>query len=119
MQYEISTAEAVEIFSVTRKTIAVWARVGIMEKISHGRYDLKKSLKNFISYQECVHQGYDNPLDTWMVRQEVTWAEENPLPRYDPESFELVDIDELVPQRVTVERDGAGRIVRVVGEAKG
>jgi hypothetical protein len=115
MQYEISTAEAVEIFSVTRKTIAAWARDGIMEKISHGRYDLKKSLKNFISYQECVHQGYDNPLDTWMIRRDIAWSEAHPQPHYDPDNVELVGIDELATQRVTVERDAAGRITRVIG----
>ena len=46
-----------------------------------------------------------------MVRQEIRHA----LPPYDPDNVELVDIDELATQRVMVERDSEGRIVRIVG----
>jgi hypothetical protein len=45
MQFEISTAEAAEIFSVTKKTVCEWGKLGIFEKIAHGKYDLKKSLE--------------------------------------------------------------------------
>jgi hypothetical protein len=115
MQHEITTAEAAEVFDVTRKTICEWAKSGVMEKISHGHYDLKKSLKNWTTYQQCVHEGYDNPLDIWMIRRDIAWNEAHPQPHYDPESVELVDIDELATQRVTVERDAAGRITRIIG----
>jgi hypothetical protein len=119
MQNEISTAEAAELFDVTRKTIAEWAKSGVMEKISHGKYDLKKSLKNWTTYQQCIHEGYDNPLDTWMIRRDIAWSEAHPLPPYDPDNVELVDIEELMTlQTVTVERDAAGRITRVIGAAE-
>jgi hypothetical protein len=121
IMHEISTAEAAELFDVTRKTIALWAQHGVMVKLRHGVFDLKKSLKNWAEYQRCIFQGADNPLELWEIRRDIAWSEAHPLPPYDPESVELVDIDELVPQRVTVERDAAGRITRVIGEvlAKG
>ena len=45
MQHEISTAEAAELFDVTRKTIALWAQQGVMVKLRHGVFDLKKVCK--------------------------------------------------------------------------
>jgi hypothetical protein len=117
MQHEISTAEAAELFDVTRKTIALWSQQGIMVKLRHGVFDLKKSLKNWTTYQQCIHDGADDPLELWHIRQQVEWSEAHPLPPFDPETVELVGLEELgTLQPVTVERDAAGRIVRVIGE---
>ena len=117
MQHEATTRELADILSVTEKTICEWSKSGVMVKLRHGRYDLKKSLENWAAYQKCIHEGYDDPLAVWQIRRDIAWSEAHPLPPYDPESVELVDIEELVTQRVTVERDAAGRITRVVGEA--
>jgi hypothetical protein len=110
MQFEVSTSEAAEIFSVTKKTIAEWTKAGIMVKLRHGVFDLKESLKNWTAYQRCIHEGADDPLQLWHIRQQVEWSDAHPLPPYDG----LGDLATLQP--VTVERDAAGRIVRVVGE---
>jgi phage terminase Nu1 subunit (DNA packaging protein) len=75
MQFEISTAEAAELFSVTKKTIALWSQHGVMVKLRHGVYDLKLSLQNWASYQQAIFQGADDPLTIWRIRQEVEWSE--------------------------------------------
>jgi hypothetical protein len=118
MQHEATCAELVEILGVTRKTVALWAQHGVMVKTSHGRYDLKASLRNWAEYQKIIREGYDNPLLTWQVRRDIEWSEAHPLPPLDPDNVELVDIDELAttPQPVKVEYDAAGRIARVIGE---
>jgi hypothetical protein len=55
-------------------------------------------------------------LELWEIRQQVEWAKAHPQPPFDPDNVELVDINELVTlQGVMVERDGAGRITRVIG----
>jgi hypothetical protein len=52
-----------------------------------------------------------------MIRRDIAWSEAHPQPPYDPETVELVDIEELATlQRVTIERDSSGRITRVLGE---
>ena len=118
-QHEISTAEAAEVFSVTRKTIALWSQQGIMVKLRHGVFDLKKSLKNWAEYQRCIFEGADDPLALWQIRQEIAWSEANPRPDYsnlDLSNIELVDLETF-----EVELDAAGRITRArrAVEAKG
>jgi hypothetical protein len=80
IMHEITTAEAGELFDVTRKTIALWAQYGIMVKLRHGVFDLKKSLKNWADYQRCIFEGHDNPLELWQIRQDLAWSEAHPLP---------------------------------------
>jgi phage terminase Nu1 subunit (DNA packaging protein) len=108
MQFEISTAEAAELFDVTRKTIAEWAKSGVMVKLAHGKYDLKQSLKNWAAYQRCVFEGFDNPMDTWMIRRDIAWSEEH-RPR-DVDVRNLIPLDDLEP--FEIELDARGRIVR-------
>jgi hypothetical protein len=117
MQLEATTAELAELLGVSEKTICSWAKRGIMEKLSHGKYDLGESLRNWTAYQKMLHKGCDNPLENWWIQRDIDWSEAHPLPPYDPATVELRDINELATlQTVTVERDAAGRIVRVVGE---
>jgi phage terminase Nu1 subunit (DNA packaging protein) len=73
MQHEITTSEAVEIFSVTRKTIAEWAKHGIMEKTSYGKYNLKNCLRNWVIYQRVIREGYNDPLLVWSLRMDEIW----------------------------------------------
>jgi phage terminase Nu1 subunit (DNA packaging protein) len=75
MQLEITTAEAADLFSVTRKTVALWAQQGIMVKLRHGVFDLKESLQNWVAYQRCVFEGADNPMDLWQIRRDIAYAE--------------------------------------------
>jgi hypothetical protein len=115
MQHEATTSELVEILGTTRKSVALWSHHGVMVKTSYGRYDLKKSLQNWVAYQKCVHEGYANPLLTWQVRQEIAWSEAQP-PR-DVGNVELGTLAELVPLDLTfeefeVELDAAGRPLR-------
>jgi hypothetical protein len=49
-----------------------------------------------------------------MIRRDIAWSEAHPQ-HYDPDNVELVGIEELATQHVTVERDAAGRITRVIG----
>jgi hypothetical protein len=93
MQYEATTSELAEILGVTRKTVAWWANAGVMEKISHGRYDLKKSLENWAGYQRCIFEGHHDPLAIWQVRRDIAWSKSHPLPVVDLEN--LRDLDEL------------------------
>jgi hypothetical protein len=76
MEHEVSTAEACEIFSVTRETIAEWARLGIMQKTSYGKYNLKNCLRNWVVYQTVIRQGYHDPLLVWSLRMDEIWKEE-------------------------------------------
>lgn len=46
----ITTAEAVEIFSTTRKTIALWASRGIFVRIAPGVYDLRRSIAGYVRH---------------------------------------------------------------------
>jgi hypothetical protein len=112
MQLEITTAEAAELFDVTRKTIALWAQSGVMVKLRHGVYDLKNSLKNWASYQRCVFEGADNPLELWEIRQQIAWREAHPEPPLDFENMVLLPLSSMR----TFELDATGRIV--LGEAK-
>jgi phage terminase Nu1 subunit (DNA packaging protein) len=57
MEKTATTAELAEIFDVTKKTISVWAKRGLMEKAAHGRYKLKESLRNFAQYSVIVREG--------------------------------------------------------------
>jgi hypothetical protein len=101
MQHEGTTSELAEILGVTRKTIALWSQQGIMEKLRHGRYDLKRSLENWAAYQKCVFEGHHDPLAIWQIRRDIAWSEAHPL-RVDLEDLrdiselELVDIETLV-----------------------
>jgi hypothetical protein len=110
MQLTISTAEAAEVFGVTSKTICEWAKVGLLEKVSHGKYDLKKSLKNWAEYQRCIGEGADYPMDRWMIRQELAWSEAHhsapvdvtnlrPLPELETFELELVARGRVVRAR--------------------
>jgi hypothetical protein len=118
MQFEISTAEAAEVFSVTKKTIALWSQRGVMVKLRHGVYDLKNSLQNWTAYQQCIHEGAADPLTLWQIRRDAAWSDAHPLPPVDLEN--LGDMVELVGdlglQTFEVERDDAGNIKRVIGE---
>ena len=113
MQKEASTAELSELLGVTEKTIAQWAKHGIMEKLAHGKYDLGESLRNWTAYQKCIHRGCDDPLAVWWIQRDIDWSEAHPLgigSSSDPIFFGLPAGEEL---------DAAGRITRVIGEAKG
>jgi hypothetical protein len=112
MQHEITTAEAAELFDVTRKTIALWAQSGVMVKLRHGVYDLKKSLKNWVSYQQCIFERADDPLALWEIRQQIAWSEAHPRPPFDLENTVLLPLGAMR----TFELDASGR---VIGEAKG
>jgi hypothetical protein len=114
MKYEISTSEAAEVFDVTGKTICEWSKSGIMVKLAHGKYDLKESLQNWVAYQKCIFEGADNPLELWMNRRDIAWSEAHPI---DYTNAELVPLENL--RTFEVEIDAAGRITRVVDEAKG
>jgi hypothetical protein len=98
MQYEITTAEAAEVFSITKKTVCEYAKLGIFEKISHGRYDLKKSLVNYIEYQKCIREGYADPWFIWTIRRDERWRREeqeaaHPTPDDDLNDIELAEIE--------------------------
>jgi hypothetical protein len=125
MQIEITTAEAAEVFSITKKTVCEYAKLGIFEKVAHGRYNLKESLVNYLEYQKCIQEGCADPWFVFTLRRDERWREEE---RADPElakaRFERMESrlqdEELTPmQSFEVEVDGEGKIVRVVGEAKG
>lgn len=94
MQNTITTAEAVELFDVTRKTIAAWAQYGVMVKLAHGKYDLKESLKNWAEYQRCIFEGADNPLDLWQVRRDI--ADSAGRPQRDVGVTKLRPLGDLV-----------------------
>jgi hypothetical protein len=53
-------------------TIASWAKSGVMEKVSHGVFDLKKSLENWVMYQRCILEadGRD-PMMLFEIRQDL------------------------------------------------
>jgi hypothetical protein len=108
MQHEATTRELADILSVTEKTICEWAKHGIMKKISHGRYALKESLENWRSYQQCIHEGYDNPLAIWEIRRDIAWSESHPPPEVDVRN--LIPIDDLA--MFEIELDARGRVVR-------
>jgi hypothetical protein len=76
MQHEITTSEACEIFSVTRKTIAEWAKLGIMEKTSYGKYNLKNCLRNWAIYQTVIREGHADTWFVWSLRMDEIWKEE-------------------------------------------
>jgi hypothetical protein len=112
MQREATTTELAEILDVTAKTICEWAKAGIMEKVSYGKYDLKKSLKNWAEYQRCIFEGFDNPMDTWRIRQEIAWSDAHRLQDVDMGNIEFVP---LVLQELPLpdlELDAAGRMRR-------
>jgi hypothetical protein len=116
MQFEISTAEAAELFSVTKKTIALWSQQGIMAKLRHGTYDLKRSLQNWTEYQRCIHEGAADPMLLWQIRRDQRESEANPQPNFDLENMILVPIEDLGLRTYEVELDDAGNIKRVIGE---
>ena len=116
MQFEITTAEAANVFSVTRKTIADWRAKGIMVKTSDGKYNLRESLRNFIEYRDVLREGGD--LDLWWLRcEQREYEREHP-----PIDWSTVDMSkiELTPLKVLdapmktfeVETDAEGRIQR-------
>jgi hypothetical protein len=110
---EISTAEAVELFSVSRKTIADWSAKLVMVKTSHGKFDLKKSLHNFVSYRDYLRRGAT--LEDWRDDEEDRqYRLENPPIDYDMSKIELVD---LPPMRMFVfEENPDGSRGRLIGE---
>jgi DNA-binding XRE family transcriptional regulator len=144
MQLEATTAELAELLGVSEKTICSWAKHGIMEKLAHRKYDLGASLRNWVEYKKCAFEGYDHPMDVWLIRrderwlaEESAWSEEERARRYaeleakiealplDAEGGSVTDayvelVGEELPMRTfEVELDGEGRITRVIGEAKG
>jgi len=129
MQLEATTAELAELLGVSEKTICSWAKHGIMEKLAHGKYDLGASLRNWVEYKKCAFEGYDHPMDVWVIRQEErwkeeesAWSEEERARRYaemeaqlEALPFEHIEADaELLDLEVEV---AEGRIVRVAGES--
>jgi hypothetical protein len=76
MQFEITTGEAAEIFSVTKKTVCEWAKHGIMEKTSHGKYNLKNCLRNWVIYQTVIREGHADTWFVWTLRMDPIWKEE-------------------------------------------
>jgi hypothetical protein len=64
MEKTATTAEFSEIFAVSKKTISVWAKRGLMVKSAQGRYKLKESLRNFAQYCVIVREGGD--IMRWM-----------------------------------------------------
>jgi hypothetical protein len=110
MQNEITTAEAAELFDVTRKTIALWAQQGIMVKLRHGVFDLKKSLQNWVGYQRCVFEGQVDPLQIWEIRRDIAYAEAHRQESVDVNNLNLRPLDDL--EAFYVELDAAGNVVR-------
>jgi hypothetical protein len=110
MKYEITTAEAAEVFSVTPKTIALWSQQRIMVKLRHGTYDLKQSLQNWTMYQQCIHEGFADPLAIWQIRRDMAWSEAHPL-HCDLENLrDISELGELEPVEIGLpaEDDGKG-----------
>jgi hypothetical protein len=98
MQFEITTSEAAEVFSISKKTVCEYSKLGIFEKISHGKYNLKNSLRNYVIYQKVLREGYDNPMLVWSLRMDEIWKEEERQARdgdvKNIESLEFEDLEE-------------------------
>jgi hypothetical protein len=84
MQTEATTVELAEIFSVTPKTICEWAKSGIMEKTSYGKYNLKNCLRNWVIYQRVILEGHVDTWFAWTMKMDEIWKEEE---RADPELY--------------------------------
>jgi hypothetical protein len=120
METEATTAELAEIFGVTRKTICTWAKLGLMEKSSYGKYRLKESLRNFAEYMRIVSEGRN--IYAWQFEhiegrfadgRAIPFDEAEEQPPVDLENVTLVDLPPL--QEFEVELDDEGRVKRVIG----
>jgi len=125
MQNEATTSELAEILSVSRKTICAWAKSGLMEKSSHGKYKLKESLRNFAQYCAIVRDGGN--LHTWIFEsvegrfandRELPFGEEG-LEEQHPVNLKNVELVEPPPlEEFEVELDDEGRVTRVIRSVK-
>jgi phage terminase Nu1 subunit (DNA packaging protein) len=50
----ISTARLAHLLGVTSKTIAEWSARGIVCKVSHGKFDLEKSIRGFAAHMRAM-----------------------------------------------------------------
>ena len=117
MQLEITTAEAVELFSVTRKTIADWTAKEIMAKTAHGTFELKKSLMNFIDYRDTLRNG--GTLEDWlMLRADREYQRDHPPIDYSQIDMSKVEFAPLVTLDRTFvwEQLSDGSLGRLLGE---
>ena len=112
MEREATTTELAEILGVTPKTICEWAKTGIMENVSYGKYNLKNSLRNWAEYQKCIFEGHDDPLNIWQIRQEIAWSEAHYPRDVDVRTLNLIPLHDLELETFEVELDAAGRIVQ-------
>jgi phage terminase Nu1 subunit (DNA packaging protein) len=50
MPESVSTSEMSKLFAVSGKTIAAWAKAGIVTRVAHGRFDLAASIQAFAKH---------------------------------------------------------------------
>ena len=141
MEKEATTAELAEIFSVSRKTISVWAKRGLMEKSSHGRYKLEGVPEKFCAILHRRPRGRrSHPLGVREVREQALRNDRGLPIDHDWEGFvpgpfagktpeeleamgvklELVDLPVLPLEqfKLVYNPDGTVKRARLIGPAK-
>ena len=87
----VDATEMAFLFLVSRKTVAEWANDAWIVRTSHGKYDLKESIRRWMLWRKPVTQA-----DIDQINREIAWSES--VKHLTPKQLDRLMWDEMTSQ---------------------